>query len=613
MKEKSLDEVVLNHLVENILNADQDWLGGSSKGNASYWQNRLETKLESQLNADGSVKLFAKTIIAKDIKDAKLAESVCASLNFLAVSWAFAYDYNSKTIQALSSVNIYLHQSDEPPTRGTVEPEPFQNAWLVIFANTIWAQAAMANDLAVEIAMKTKGQPAFSKPEHQAEIRQEPDAFNSLPDAIRQRPEWVLDSRPYNTWPDLNQVANGVSISIEDESEGSLSTTYQSIEDGAVISMNVGEDIVAYWSLLTTENVSYGTCFASIQTVSRQNGFSDFEMANKLNLIMHKLPQSTQFGNWRISNDRMSYYQLIPAAFIRPIEHSAGAQALVDYNPIFFERLALLAQEFSACLPALQAGEVSPESSDDQSNLLNVAREFVDVLEVPASKLINNFSDDYEQATSNPLILRRESLYNFFTIGVFNPVGPTIHSLEGYNDEDGKILVLDNVRHPLYPAYLPVAIVKPGSQEFMDVLESSIDRMFVHIPEYLEISGCPPEIKPEVESLIKKKLHEIAINQKVDVPAELARLNELNQSPWQRVDHDLEPIAETQTPATMDQIDALFDFITAPDNTALFWDQIPDAWDGSTNFSLSNGSIGTTDVGPFILTYNKEIGSHSGQ
>lgn len=609
MAAEPLEQIALEHLVTNMLDADEEWLVQNNPTNYSYWQNRLETQLFSQLNEDGTVKLFAKTIIVQNIEDSKLAESVCASLNFLAVCWSFAYDYESKTIQALSSVNIYLPNSDEPPTRATVEPEPFQNAWLVIFTNTIWAQAAMSDELAAEIANKTNGKPAFSKPDHQPEIRQEPDAFNFLPDALRQRPEWVIDIRPYNTWPDLNQVANGVCVSIEDYSAGTLTATYESVDEGAVISMNLGEETVAYWSVIRTENITYGTCFTSIQTVSRQPGFGDFELANKLNLIMHERPESTQFGNWRFSNGRLTYNQLIPSAFIRPIEHSAGAPALMNYNAVFFERLALRSQGFAACFPELQAGEVSPETSDDQSNLIPLAREFVEVLEQPATPQIETLSDDPEEATSNPLILRRESLYNFFTIGIFNPIGPTILSLEGYNDEDGNLLLMENARHPLYPAYLPVAKVKPGSKEFMEALTSSIDRMFTHIPDYLEMSGCPVEIKPEVEALIKEKLHKLALEQKVDIAAELSRLQELNESPWQRVDHELAQIPESETPATKPQIDELFDYITSPENNGLFWNYIPDAWDGSTNFALSSGTIGMTDIGPFVLTYDKVLGS----
>lgn len=604
-----MDQVVLDHLVKNFLNADAEWLSHHNLNNICYWQNRLETKLSSQLNGDGSVKLSAKTIVARNIEDSKLAESVCASLNFLAVSWSFAYDYESREIHTLSSVNIYVQNSDQPLPRETIEPRPFHDAWLVIFTNTIWAQAAMSDELALEIANKTNSQPAFSKPDHQPEIRQEPDAFNFLPDALRQRPEWVIDIRPYNNWPDLNQVANGVCISIEDDSASTFTATYESVDEGAIISMNLGEETVAYWSVIRTENITYGTCFTSIQTVSRQPGFGDFELANKLNLIMHELPESTQFGNWRFSNGRLTYNQQIPSAFIRPIEHSAGAPALMNYNPVFFERLALRSQDFAACFPQLQAGEVSPETPDDQSNLIPLAREFVEILEQPATPLVEHLSDEPDDATSNPLILRRESLYNFFTIGIFNPIGPTILSLEGYNDEDGNLLLLENARHPLYPAYLPVAKAKPGSKEFMDAITSAIDRMFTQIPDYLEMSGCPDEIKPEVEALIKEKLLKLALEQKVDVAAEHSRLQELNESPWQRVDHDLEPIQETKVPATSSQVNELFNYITSPENTGLFWSHISDAWDGSTNFALANGSIEMTNIGPIVLTYNKQIGS----
>lgn len=111
-----------------MLDADEDWLVQYTPTNYSYWQNTLETQLSAVANVDGSIKLRAATIIATNIEDTKLAEQVCASLNLLAVSWAFAFDYESKTIRALSSVNIYLQNSDQPLPRETIEPRPFHDA-----------------------------------------------------------------------------------------------------------------------------------------------------------------------------------------------------------------------------------------------------------------------------------------------------------------------------------------------------------------------------------------------------------------------------------------------------------------------------------------------------
>ena len=109
MQAKPLEQIALEHLVTAMLNADEKWLTKHTPTNYSYWQSTLETQLSSEANHDGSIKLRAATIIATKIQDPKLAERVCAALNYLAGSWAFAYDYAAQTIKALSSLNLYIH------------------------------------------------------------------------------------------------------------------------------------------------------------------------------------------------------------------------------------------------------------------------------------------------------------------------------------------------------------------------------------------------------------------------------------------------------------------------------------------------------------------------
>lgn len=140
------------------------------------------------------------------------------------------------------------------------------------------------------------------------------------------------------------------------------------------------------------------------------------------------------------------------------------------------------------------------------------------------------------------------------------------------------------------------------------MFESSIGRMFNHIPHYLFMDGCP-EQKPDIEGLSKTKFLNLAHEQNIDVQAELTRLKDMNQSPRQRVDHDLEPLPGATASATKEQVDELFEYITFPENTILFWHHIPDAWDGSLNNASSNGFIDGTNVGRLIWLYDRSIGS----
>ena len=609
MEVKPLEQVALEHLITNMLNADEDWLVQHNPTNYSYWQNTLETQLSAAANEDGSIKLRAATIIATNIDDAKIAERVCASLNYLACSWTFAYDYDEKAIKALSSLNLYIHNSNEAPTRGVVEPQPFQNAWFTIFTNIIWAQNAMSAELAQEIAKATNGIPAYSKPINQTDLRTQPDVFNHIPDVLRQRPEWVLDTRPYTQWPAFETIADQTALMANEE----LVRPYEwlveeSTKNSALLSNKSETGYVGSLGIRRFQDFRYGESFSSVHFIARPNKFSDFELLNRANLFMHESAETTQFGTWRFTEETFTFNQSIPAAFIRCIESSAGAIVLSDYNPVFFSRLNRFTLNIDDCLRSIQNSEPVDQSADNAGDIADLVIGFMKTLEAPANDLLIMFSNRYEQATSNPLILRGECLYNFLTICVFNPIGPTIHSLEAYGAAGNNLIVVDAMRHPLYPAYLPIGIFHPTSQAILDMFESSIDRMFNHIPDYLYMDSCPNDIRPAIDGLIKTKLLNLAHEQNINVQASLTRLKALNQSPWQRVDHDLEPLPEATYPATNEQVEELFNYITSPENTVLFWNHIPDAWDGSLNNASGNGFIDATDVGPLSWTYVKNIG-----
>jgi hypothetical protein len=613
MTAKPLEQIALEHLITNMLDADEDWLVQHSPTSYSYWQNTLETQLSAAANEDGSIKLRAATIIATNIDDAKLAERVCASLNYLACSWAFAYDYDEKAIKALSSLNLYIHNSNEAPTRSLVEPQPFQNAWFTIFTNIIWAQNAMGAELANEIAKATEGQAAHSKPANQAAVRSEPDAFNHIPEVLRQRPEWVMDVRPYTQWPSFELIGQHLVSNVNEElDEESWWMIDEANQQNCWMSNATEAGTLGRLAIGHFQDFRYGESFSALHTIARPGSYSDFELPNRANLLMFNLESTTQFGYWRFTNESFTFGQSIPAAFIRSIEASAGAAALGDYNPVFFARLVGFAKNLEEFLVEIDDVETPKESSNDHEDIEKLAHGFINNLASPAKELLAAVGNDNEDATSNPLILRCESLYNFFTICVFNPIGPTIHSLEAYGAAGNDLFVVDTMRHPLYPAYLALGQFNPASHEMLTMFEASIDRMFNHIPHYLFMDGCPEQIKPDIEDLIKTKFLKLAHEQNIDVQAELTRLKDLNQSPWQRVDHDLEQLPEAIYPATNEQVEALFNFITSPENTVLFWHHIPDAWDGSINNAHSTRLISQSFAKSTLWVYNREIGYSTG-
>lgn len=83
------------------------------------------------------------------------------------------------------------------------------------------------------------------------------------------------------------------------------------------------------------------------------------------------------------------------------------------------------------------------------------------------------------------------------------------------------------------------------------------------------MTGCPEQISPTLDELIKAKLLNLAHEQNVDEAAKLNRITGLNQSPWQPVDHEFEPIPSSTTPVTKRHVEELFDYIKSPEISSL--------------------------------------------
>jgi hypothetical protein len=340
-------------------------------------------------------------------------------------------------------------------------------------------------------------------------------------------------------------------------------------------------------------------------------GYTPSELQNRANLQMFIDESASQLGSWVMNEeDAPAFVSGFPSAFLRTLEDSAASTALLNYNPVFFARLALKSRGAFECLQAIPPKPDSKGAEFEEEDLLEILVSITDTLNAPFRSALAATVGDREVATSDPAILRSDWPIQLFTIGVFNPMGPTIMSVEAFPTENqNEFNLVSTQRHPLYPSYLPLAKVNGGSPEFLEVLETSVEREFVWLPTYLDLSECPRDVLPALTDMIKRRLLQVAIEAKIDVAKYTQRLRDINDDAWNRVSHDLPDIEEASKPATAKDIKAHFELITSDKNLALFWNAIPDAWDGSLNYSFSNGILDQTDSGPLMWTYNREIGS----
>lgn len=413
---KPLEERALDQLVLGNMNADQEWLFQNSPTSYSYWLNSLETRIDSTTNHDRSVKLRAQTIIATGIDNAELAERVCRVLNFNSLSWAFAYDYDDKSIKALSSVNIYVHEVDEPYP-GVLEPDSFQNAWIILLCHSIWGQATLAGELADTVAKLSGGVAAHSHPDSQESPRVVPDVFCLLPDVLHQRPEWVRDYRPFTEWPAFADSAAVLKQSIEEEFEAGFSAKpWKNVNvDSARLDVSFNGEIIADWDITRLREKRYGICLWSRVSMHKAapEGYTPSELQNRANLQMFRDESASQLGSWVMNEeDAPAFVSEYPSAFLRTLEDSAASTAILNYHPVFFARLALKSRGAFECLQAIPAKPNSKGAEFEEEDLLEILVVITDTLSAPFRSALFATAGNQELATSDP--------QSFETIGPFS-------------------------------------------------------------------------------------------------------------------------------------------------------------------------------------------------
>ena len=600
-----IEERALNQVVDSYMQADQEWLVRQTPTSVSYWLSALETKIRSDKNDDGSVKLRSETIIVSDVSDPIRALQVCAALNIMSPSWAFVYDSEDRVISALSSVVIYVHETDYPPTFRGWEPSPFQDAWMILFSMSIWGHARMGIEIAQIAAELCRGKAAWSKPAHQPENRDTPDVFALLPDVLHQRPEWLRDYKPFISWPTADLVAHHLARVIQEEIDSEFVTSVEILDDSASVSISADGNLISQWQMGKRIDLRYGVCSVTTALFGRPAMLTNSALANRANLLMWSLSNTSQLGSWASDESAMTYTQAIPSAHVRALEDSAAKFALNDYNLVFFERLSARASGVFDCYQELFAQTDSPEENASDDDLTELRSSLASALFAAAGNSLSEL--DTEIGTPDPVVLRCPPTSQYFAVGMFNPFGPTVVSLEPLLDAAGISQLVEVQRHPFFPRVRKLGKATETA-EFEEMLQSALRKTVTHLPSYIDLTGCPEVYLSRVSNVLKQHLLEVAIELQINVPALTERLQQTIGEPWSRISHDLPELPYSDTDPTFEQIGKYFDVVTSQENLVPFWMELSNAWDGAINSNLHNGLIDSSDIGPLVWRYNHTIG-----
>ena len=178
------EQQLLQDYLDRYMGTDSDWLelNGNS---ATYWQARLPQSTTVSLLPDGRAKWRVRTTIVEQVSDPEGALDLCLALNWYAIGWSFAYDAERRTFDALAAICA----------------RPEWDTFLLRLAEKSKLSAWMADVIAERLAVAVGGVLAFSHPKRQEALREVFDANYYYAEAVRRRPEWLMDPTWYPYTP----------------------------------------------------------------------------------------------------------------------------------------------------------------------------------------------------------------------------------------------------------------------------------------------------------------------------------------------------------------------------------------------------------------------------
>ncbi len=196
--------------------------------------------------------------------------------------------------------------------------------------------------------------------------------------------------------------------------------------------------------------------------------------------------------------------------------------------------------------------------------------------------------------------------------GWFNPVGPTLSTLELRHDPvGGRVRLVLLRRHPLLPRYVDLGTCQTD-EELAAALAAGMEHLAEgSLPNVVSLRACPADLVEPVVQALRVATEQRAGQTGASFADTAARIRDTLGQPWayaggQRDDRFDAEIASR--PAIPEDAGFLEWLAIATDdlNGAANASTFPDAWDGAINVQRSAGNVesGMFDVGPFVLTYS---------
>ena len=574
----------VRYFCDGFLWPDADWLQDDERG-FSYWPGRLGQHVAVDEIAGGHLKWRWRMPVVQGITRRDLAAWMCLRLNEFACGWSFVVDPADATLSAIAAVSAPIDW----------------DRYLLRFANGAKLAGWFCDTIVDDLARVLGGTPAFSAPGGHDEPRVVPDALAYLPTAIRERPEWVFDPVPYRfgSLDDMARLFVGRMGDAADRSEvddgGFTITTLRPDGEHAASVLRAAFDVHrllgSAWRTDVVLPLVPGGVHASAASVGAWRLYDD--------------PVSSLLGAWVSDGDALVYRQWATTDELRSYEQlqSFGGHTADLLWSITSTSSDALAWAMDADWEAVSG---APAPGDIDATLGTVIGALGQ-----GGRALTEIWRPHEDAADRRLLWWQQ-LAVLIVVGWFNPMGPTLSTLELRRDPTtGRVRLLWLMRHPFLPQYVDLGPCETDD-ELDEALRDGMDRLCQgNLPNVVSLAPCPGDLAERVHRAFQDAAADHVWDPGEGFAETAARIRDTLGQPWayaggQRDDRFDARISERppirDDAGFVEWLDIAVDELNFAANMSTF----PDAWDGSLNFQRSAGTLdgGPFDLGPFLLTYS---------
>jgi len=565
----------------------------------SHWWNQLEQTVRRRADQDGLDEWSATTTVVRDISDAKAARRACRALNLTTAGFAYIYHEETGTIRAECSF------AGRP-------------GWDQPYIE--WNQAAIASywhadRLAEAIAEATAGKVASSAPPAAEAPRQAKDSMLDYQQYLRARPEWIWGGA-IAALPPMGEFTQAMrdwippSIEIFDSSDESglllrcrdadrtTLERHQRAVDGSLL---VGEE---YWVIATIEDkepFGPGLVARLEWDLPLVPGGDVDKFTNDLNVA--NASRGTANGTFQVHNGRLRYEIFVPGPTLTSMIEGPS-------KPRVSQAAANVLTHLGVVIPYVDdIGRVDDAGMATDGGIESDAARYLDIFSADARAALQGSPRSNPERADRRLLWvpDRTALCHF---GIFNPMGPTLNSLELSTDPSGRTYLLHFMRHPFASEYVVLgAVESPGAVGHL-IRTAMPERLFA-LPEFIW-NAAPQELHETVTGALWDLFGSIAendANADTDLAWEATVLRHYAGRAWDRL-NQLDDVPQPSRPyvgvegieygspvGRARDFEDWFYAASDPDNVWGTLAAFPSAWDGAINYQREHGHLGHFDLG----------------